>query len=284
MNKVDEIAKLERKEVLRQRVLLVVLLGALLGGGLYLLSQGDDSSATTVEPDIQEGADSSATTVDPAAQEAQAAELVEQINEFTPPPPGAAIVGETTCPETDGSAERTTSFENPPPMCIDPAASYTAVISTDMGDITVELDAAAAPATVNNFVVLARYGYYRDVPFHRIIPGFVIQGGDAVGGGDPTNPTLGAGNPGYAIDDELPDEGAYEVGSLAMANSGPNTNGSQFFIITGDNGASLPPLYSLFGTVVDGMDVVTALDAIGTPGEGVPTELVTIRSVEIIEE
>ena len=112
----------------------------------------------------------------------------------------------------------------------------------------------------------------------------MIQGGDAVGGGDPENPTLGGGDPGYTIDDELPEEGAYEVGSLAMANRGPNTSGSQFFVITGDSGVALPPLYSLFGTVVDGQDVVTELDSIGTPGEGIPTDVVTIRTVTVTEE
>jgi cyclophilin family peptidyl-prolyl cis-trans isomerase len=266
--KVDELARLERKEMLRQRVLLVVLVGVLFGGAIYLLTRGD-------EADPAAGAQADA--------QAQAEALIEQVGQFVPPPSGATITGDTPCPAEDGTSERTTAFENPPPLCIDPAADYRAVISTDVGDITVDLDAANAPQTVNNFVVLARYGYYEDVPFHRIIPGFVIQGGDAVGGGDPANPTLGAGNPGYAIDDELPAEGAYQIGSLAMANSGPDTNGSQFFIITGDNGASLPPLYSLFGTVTAGQDVVTRLDSIGTSGQGIPTEVVAIRSVTISE-
>lgn len=280
----DEVERLARQEVVRQRAIFVLLIAVLVGGALYLLTR-DTSDDNTFTPELQsESGESSATTVDPAVVEEQAAELTEQINEFTPPPSGAAITGDTPCPAADGTAERTTSFENPPSMCIDLTLSYTALISTDLGDMTIELDPAAAPETVNNFVVLARYGYYQDVPFHRIIPEFVIQGGDAVGGGDPDDPTLGAGNPGYAVPDELPAEGAYEVGSLAMANSGPNTNGSQFFIITGDNGMGLPPLYSLFGQVTEGLDVVAALNTRGTPGAGVPTEVVTIRSVTIIEE
>jgi cyclophilin family peptidyl-prolyl cis-trans isomerase len=271
--RVDEIARLERHEVVRQRALLVILIVALVGGAIFLLSRDTDAD-NTFDPLI-EGADAAPTTIDPAAEEA-AAELVDQINRFVPPAAGASITGDTPCPAEDSSSERTTSFENAPPMCIDPTAAYTAVMTTDAGDITIELDAAAAPETVNNFVVLARYGYYEGVPFHRIIPGFVIQGGDAVGGGDP-------GNPGYAIDDELPEEGAYQIGSVAMANSGPNTNGSQFFIITGDDGASLPPSYSLFGQVIDGEDVVTGLDEIGSPGAGVPSEVVRIQSVTITE-
>lgn len=282
--KSDEVTRLARQEVMRQRVIFVLLIAVLVGGALYLLTR-DTADDNTFTPELQSESDeSSATTVDPVIAEEQAAEVVEQINEFAPPPSGATITGDTPCPAADGTSERTTSFENSPPMCIDAARSYTAVISTDLGDMTVVLNPAAAPETVNNFVVLARYGYYQDVPFHRIIPEFVVQGGDAVGGGDPDNPTLGAGNPGYAVADELPVEGAYEVGSLAMANSGPDTSGSQFFIITGENGIGLPPLYSLFGQVTEGLDVVTALNTRGTPGAGVPTEVVTIRSVTIIEE
>lgn len=274
--KVDHLARIERKEALRQRVLLAVLLAVLVGGGVFLLSQSDDSDDTA---ELAESASSTTLETVPPAEE-----IVEQVNRFVAPPPGASITGETPCPEADGSSERTTSFENAPPMCIDPTRSYGAIISTDIGDITVDLDAAAAPLTVNNFVVLARYGYYEDVPFHRIIPGFVIQGGDAVGGADADN-TLGGGDPGYSISEELPAEGAYEIGSLVMAKRpDPNSTGSQFFIITGENGASLPPEYSLFGSVTAGQEVVEELDSYGTPGEGVPTEVVTIRSVTIIEE
>ena len=114
------------------------------------------------------------------------------------PGPGASITGETPCPPSDGSAERTTEFEQAPPMCIDPAKSYTATLETTEGDIVIELDAENAPETVNNFVVLSRYHFYDDVPFHRIVPGFVNQAGDPVG------PEPGTGGPGYAIPDELP--------------------------------------------------------------------------------
>ena len=184
------------------------------------------------------------------------------------------------CPAADGSAAQQREFTEAPPLCIDPAKTYTAVVSTNHGDFTVELDPTAAPATVNSFVVLARYHYFDDTICHRIIPGFVVQCGDP----DAT----GTGGPGYAIPDELPVEGAYQVGSLAMANSGPDTNGSQFFVITGDNGASLPPSYSLFGQVTDGLDdTVVALDALGNPDEtanGVPPlEEVRIESVTITE-
>ena len=179
------------------------------------------------------------------------------------------------CPEADGSSAVRRKFPQPPPMCIDTAKSYTAVMDTSMGSITIALDAAAAPRTVNNFVVLARYHYYDGVIFHRIIKGFVCQGGDPTG--------TGRGGPGYRFPDELPRPGRYELGSLAMANSGPNTNGSQFFIISGPDGTRLPPLYSLFGKVVGGLDVVHAMQSVRTGRNDRPLTDVTINSVTITE-
>ncbi|MCY4621154.1 MAG: peptidylprolyl isomerase [bacterium] len=179
------------------------------------------------------------------------------------------------CPAADGSSPVQRQFPKPPPMCIDPAKSYTAVMDTSMGSITIDLDAAAAPRTVNNFVVLARYHYYENVIFHRIIKGFVCQGGDPTG--------TGRGGPGYRFADELPQPGGYELGSLAMANSGPDTNGSQFFIISGSDGTRLPPLYSLFGKVVEGLDVVDAMQKVRTGRNDRPLTDVTINSVTITE-
>ena len=110
--------------------------------------------------------------------------------------------------------------------------------------------------------------------YKRQIPGFVLQGGDPKG--------TGTGGPGYDFEDELPRPGRYELGSLAMANAGPNTNGSQFFVISGPSGVRLPPQYSLFGKVVSGLDVVAAIDALGT-SSGKPKERVTIVSMTITE-
>jgi peptidylprolyl isomerase len=160
-------------------------------------------------------------------------------------------------------------------MGIDAQKRYTAVMQTSKGSMTIALDPAAAPRTVNSFVFLARNGYYDGVVFHRIIPGFVVQGGDPTG--------TGRGGPGYKFADELPSAGRYEVGSLAMANSGPNTNGSQFFIISGSDGVRLPPSYSLFGKVVAGLETVAALDAVGSSG-GSPKERVQIDSVIVTED
>jgi peptidylprolyl isomerase len=180
----------------------------------------------------------------------------------------------TPCPAADGSSPKTQHFDGPPPMCIDVDRRYTAEMSTSKGTMVIALDPISAPKTVNNFVFLARYHYFDGIVFHRVIPGFVLQGGDPTG--------TGTGNPGYRFEDELPKAGRYELGSLAMANAGPNTNGSQFFVISGPSGIALPPLYSLFGKVVRGLEVVQAIDAVGTPS-GKPSERVTIESVVITE-
>ncbi len=139
-----------------------------------------------------------------------------------------------------------------PQMVIDPTAKYTATITTNKGDITFELYADKAPLAVTNFICLAGNGYYDLTLFHRILPGFVIQGGD------PT--ATGRGGPGYKFNDELPSADMnYQPGTLAMANAGPNTNGSQFFICLDDLSTKLQKNYTIFGKVTGGMDVVTAL-------------------------
>jgi cyclophilin family peptidyl-prolyl cis-trans isomerase len=198
---------------------------------------------------------------------------------FAPPPPTLAPQADASeCPNPDGSSEPQTEFTEYPPTCIDVTKGYTAEIETNLGSLTVELYPDKAPIAVNSFVVLARYHYFDGISCHRIIPGFVAQCGD------PT--ATGTGGPGYEFADELPEVGEYQIGSLAMANAGPDTNGSQFFIITGDNGAALPPSYTLFGKVIDGLDTtVPALDAAGNPeSNGVPPlEDVTIESVTITE-
>jgi peptidylprolyl isomerase len=180
----------------------------------------------------------------------------------------------TDIPNPDGSSEKRQKFAAEPEMIIDPAKTYTATMVTSKGTLEIILDPLAAPATVNSFVFLARWHYFDGIVFHRIIPGFVLQGGDPTGSG--------AGGPGYRFNDELPKAGRYEVGSLAMANAGPNTNGSQFFVISGPDGVRLPPLYALFGKVVKGLDVVATINDLGT-SSGKPKENVVIESVTITE-
>ena len=176
-------------------------------------------------------------------------------------------------PPLDGSAPVTKKFGTMPPMGIDPAKRYSVSMETTLGTMVIALDAAAAPLTVNNFVYLAAHHYYDGVIFHRIIKGFMCQGGDPEGSG--------RGGPGYKFGDELPKPGKYQIGSVAMANAGPNTNGSQFFIISGPSGVGLPPQYSLFGQVVKGLEVVEAMQNVATrPGDR-PVEDVVIKSITI---
>lgn len=137
-------------------------------------------------------------------------------------------------------------YSAPQPMQIETDRTYKVLLKTNKGDIKLELNPAEAPMTVNNFIVLARDGYYDGLKFHRVVEGFVIQGGDPTGSG--------SGGPGYRFQDE-PVKRRYRAGTLAMANAGPNTNGSQFFICLEDQ-PNLPPLYTIFGDTISGMDVV----------------------------
>ncbi len=185
--------------------------------------------------------------------------------------------GVIDCPPATGTPAPVRTFGAPFKRCIDATKTYVAIITTNKGMLTVNLDAKTAPVTVNNFVALVRNKYYDGLTCHRIIPKFVAQCGDPSGNG--------TGGPGYKIIDELPKTGAYKVGSLAMANAGPNTNGSQFFVITGADGAALPAKYSLFGQAVGSDATIKALDAAGNPSNnGVPPKQpVTITSIIVTE-
>jgi cyclophilin family peptidyl-prolyl cis-trans isomerase len=166
-------------------------------------------------------------------------------------------------------------WPSPPPMGIDPEQPYSVTIKTSLGEMTAELYPKDAPNTVNNFVFLSREGFYDGVIFHRIIKNFMIQGGDPQG--------TGTGGPGYKFPDE-PVKGNYEVGSIAMANSGANTNGSQFFICEGQQCVTLPQKYNLFGKVTEGIDVVHNIAAVQTGANDRPVQNVTINTIEITEK
>ncbi|PZE21851.1 peptidylprolyl isomerase [Paenibacillus xerothermodurans] len=170
------------------------------------------------------------------------------------------------------------SWTTPPEMQIDPNKSYQATVTTNKGTFTIDLFAKDAPKTVNNFVFLAKEGFYGDIIFHRIISTFMVQTGDPTG--------TGTGGPGYRFEDELSSPHKYEPGIVAMANAGPNTNGSQFFICTGKDSISLNkiPDYTIFGRVSEGMDVVRQIAATPVSLDDRPTEKVAIESVTITEE
>jgi len=253
--RLDDLAKQQqrkrtRKLATRAAIFIAVVVGVAL---IISVSGGSDSTST------------SDTTVDTAA---------------TAPVEGRAITGETPCPAVDGSEARASTFENAPSNCLDASKTYTAVVTTNKGEFSIVLDQTKAPLAANNFVTLARYKYFDNTQCHRAILDFVVQCGD------PT--ATGSGGPGYSFADELPQAGEYKLGSIAMANSGPNTNGSQFFIITGDQGVTLPPSYTLFGQVTSGLDTtVPALNAASNPdpaANGVPPlGTLTIVSVVITE-
>jgi len=157
-------------------------------------------------------------------------------------------------------------------MGIDPQKRYSATIATSSGSMTAELLPGDAPKTVNNFVFLAREGFYNGVIFHRVIRGFMIQGGDPTG--------TGTGGPGYKFADE-PVKRPYKRGILAMANAGPNTNGSQFFVMHADYG--LPPNYTIFGRLTGGEDVLDKIATAPTGSNDRPVQPVRIESVTISE-
>ena len=167
--------------------------------------------------------------------------------------------------------EKIMKWTTPPPITIDQNKTYTANISTNYGDITVQLLPKEAPLAVNNFVFLSRQKYYEGVKFHRIIKGFMMQGGDPTG--------TGGGDPGYKFADERVTRN-YLVGTLAMANAGPNTNGSQFFINTADNNF-LDTKHTVFGRVVAGMDAVKAIETTPTGQNDRPVEPMVINSITL---
>jgi cyclophilin family peptidyl-prolyl cis-trans isomerase len=236
----------------------LIIVGAIVGVvGIAFIANafvgGDDDASGTTLPGV----------TDDAGTAAGDGEVFEPTGEFVP----------EGCPSPDGTAAKQESFESAPPMCLDPEKEYSALVTTNKGELEIQLDQSKAPLTVNSFVFLARNQYFDDTTCHRIIPGFVVQCGDPTG--------TGTGDPGYKFADELPAAGEYRIGSIAMANSGPDTNGSQFFIITGDNGAALPPSYTLFGAVTTGFDdTVVEMEAAGT-ASGTPSEPVEIQSVVI---
>ena len=175
-----------------------------------------------------------------------------------------------------------TQYAAAPKMQIDPDASYTATLDTSCGTMTIDLLPSSAPETVNNFVFLAEEGWYDGIRFHRVVPGFVIQAGDPLCS-DRNDPACGSGGPGYEFADELTGKERYRLGTVAMANAGPNTNGSQFFIVTGSD-VSLPPSYTVFGSVADAqsLEVAQTIEQLPAPGES-PTDDIWIYGVTIEE-
>ena len=180
-----------------------------------------------------------------------------------------------------GAPKRETAFKAAPPMCVKAGQIYEATVTTDAGTFVMKMPVSASPLAVNNFVFLARYHFYDGVTFHRVIPGFVVQGGDPTGSG--------SGGPGYSFTGNTPPASCqkksdcYPLGSVAMANSGkPSSNGSQFFVVVGPSGEQLAPNYTLFGQVISGMSAVNKIAAGGSVA-GTPSIRYNIVKVTIAQ-
>lgn len=269
MGREAEMRAVKRKKMTKKTVRIVLVVAVLVAGffAIALSTKDDDSAPATTEPvDTTTPGDTTAPSDTSTPGDTTA--------------PSAFAYGTTECAPLEGATTQTQEFADAFALCIDPSKTYTATVVTNMGEYTAILDPVKAPGTVNNFVNLARHQYFDGTICHRAIPAFMVQCGD------PT--ATGSGGPGYKFADELPSAGEYKIGSLAMANSGPNSNGSQFFVITGSQGVGLAPKYTLFGQVTDGLDTtVVALDAAGNPDAGAngtpPLQEIKIESIRISE-
>lgn len=291
-------AQLQQAQRRRQRgrrgIIIAVVIALAIGLAIYTGSQGNSkkvstaSSSTTTVPATTTTAGGPATTLvlgtGLVARPAPAVSASCNTPASGPPAAGAApakghavsIVpapAHVPFPKLDGSSPRYTKFASAPPFCLNVAKTYTASMVTDIGTVTIKLLPKYAPLTANNFVFLAGYHFYDGTVYHRVIPGFMDQGGD------PT--ATGASGPGYSFKDELPSTNkAYGPGAMAMANSGPNTDGSQFFIMVPGGGSGLQPLYSVFGQVTSGLAVVEKINADGSQA-GTPATYHKILKVSI---
>jgi len=255
----------KRRKTIRN-VVIVVVIAAVIIGIVALTSNNSKKTSNAAKTTTTTTAGSTTTTAPGVTSANKAAQATANAK--------AVAAG---CPASTATTVNTQKYASAPPMTIDSTKNYSATVVTTAGTFTIDLDAKAAPITVNNFVFLANKGYYHCVIFHRVIPNFMDQTGDPTG--------TGSGGPGYTITDENPPKAAnasdqYPVGSVAMANTGsPNSGGSQFFIVTGPEGQSLPNTYALFGTVTSGLDVVKAINAQGSTA-GVPPD-VTQRIISV---
>jgi cyclophilin family peptidyl-prolyl cis-trans isomerase len=254
----------KRRQNIRRGIIFGIVAVLVLGAGTLLFSsKSTPTTTTTTTPSVTTTTVATTPTTIPKAR---AAVLQAAANAK------AVAAG---CPASTSTRVNNLSWAKAPAVTIDKSKIYEAHFVTTAGDFVVKLDAATAPITTNNFVFLAQHDFYKCVIFHRVIPGFVVQGGDPSG--------TGTSGPGYTIPDELPKVGnpTYPLYSLAMANeSKPHTGGSQFFIVTGPSGETLGNSYSLFGQVISGQSVVATINNEGLPGTGVPP-VVTNRMLSV---
>ncbi len=258
-----------RRDQRRRRLVAAVLVSVVVFGALVLISQtgGDDETETAAEGTTSTALPSSSST--------------------TPAAPAAFEYGTGECPPAEKPAEPVLDFDQPPPQCIDPAQDYTAVFATSAGEIRVDLDTETTPGTANNFVFLARNGYYDGTLIHRTDPSI-----DIIQGGSPHTQNASDPGPGYTITDEGTTDRNYEAGDLVMARTqGVNSAGAQFFFVAGPAASALDAqgTYVTFGQVTAGLEVVQQILAMHQADPqsqlgGAPEPPVTIESVEIVEQ
>ena len=252
---------------MKHLLIILVLVGALVGGFFYAVESKNK--------DNQTNQDTATPSLEQIALDKNSVQPPTNADQNQPPSPTTKAPSPAPAP-TPVSLPIT--FKQPFAMTIDKHKKYSATLKTSVGEIVIDFTAAATPITVNNFVSLAEKHFYDKTIFHRVIKGFMIQGGDPKGDG--------TGGPGYRFDDES-FKGEYTRGAVAMANAGPNTNGSQFFIMHGD--VALPKNYVIFGHVVKGIEIVDAIAAApvtesvsGEPSQ--PVTPVVVKAVEISEK
>lgn len=264
--------RLERERAARRRTIALSVGGAIAGIlvialGVTLLNRNDTSTAgASATP-------SASTSASPASNEGpkQTGTVTAKAKPASTVACGASVPADASTPKPQ--------FDHAPSPKKELAkdTEYTAILHTSCGDITIALDSSGAPQTVASFVFLAEQGFFDGTFFHRVVDSI-----DVVQGGDPTG--TGSGGPGYSIPDELTGSEHYATGTVAMANAGPNTGGSQFFLITGPGGANLDgnPNYTIFGNITDGLDVAKQINGfMPKSGDGPPTQAVYIDSVTI---
>jgi cyclophilin family peptidyl-prolyl cis-trans isomerase len=256
----------KRRKSIRRGVIVAIIAVLVVGTGAFLFSNKNSTTTTTTTTTTK---NSTTTTTSGSTP------TLTDLHEQTASNAKAVAFG---CPTSTSTRVNSLYWAKAPAMTIDASATYDADFDTTAGTFVVQLDAQSAPITTNNFVFLAEHNFYKCVIFQRVIPGFMIQGGDPTG--------TGTGGPGYTIPDEYPKAGSptYPLYSIAMANTGqPHTGGSQFFIVTGSAGETLQPAYSIFGKVVSGFSVVRTIQNGGNPNpsaNGTPP-FVTYRILSI---
>jgi cyclophilin family peptidyl-prolyl cis-trans isomerase len=260
--KATEAKQARRKKLLRNSLIVAVLAIVVVGSVLLINQPWKSTSASSTTTTTTKPHSSTTTTAPATTTTAPVTTTTANTQDAAAQHAADAVATAAGCPANPATRVNTLTWSSPPAMTIDTAKTYRATVKTTAGTFTITLDAKQAPNTVNSFVFLANQNYFHCVVFHRVIPNFMDQTGDPTG--------TGSGGPGYQFANEnLPKK--YATGDVAMANSGPGTNGSQFFVIVPGGATQLKPTYSLFGHISSGMTVIEKINSEGNAStNGVP--------------